>query len=197
MGKHIFDGRLGSVLGSTEKQWQGRRKSIAYPRHETGLHPPDGAGRDCNFVKFHVLSWTAVWRCSCRENVQYADEAETHSHTFQFVSRFVRYDAFYHTSKEIKLPPHGHVNTTVICRLMHNYAVLVINWDKITPRLVLQWWQNCGVGGGERGTLLRLCYRQYEAIERWNTVKHFAQFPSQTICLWTTGSELGTALRLF
>jgi len=40
-----------------------------------------------------------------------------------------------------------------------------------------------GGGGGERGTLLRLCYRQYEAIERWNTVKHFAQFPSQTICL--------------
>jgi len=79
-----------------------------------------------------------------RENVQYADEAETHSHTFQFVSRFVR-DAFYHTSKEIKLPPHGPVKTTfcvsldVICRLMHNYALLVINWDKITPRLVLQW----------------------------------------------------------
>jgi len=30
MGKNVLDGRIGSVLGSTVKQWQGRKKSIVY-----------------------------------------------------------------------------------------------------------------------------------------------------------------------
>jgi len=64
---------------------------------------------------------------------------------------------------------------------MHNYAVLVINWDNTAAgaTMVTELWRERGEGGG---TLLRLCYRHYEAIERWNTVQqHFRQLPSDDL----------------